>query len=107
VLFVAADAVSGRRASSERWRELAAWSAAVLTALAFSAIKLVPAVNALASATLGPMLLDPTDLAALPSTLLAALWLLRPSAPAPAVARSRPRLGALVAFVLIGAACLA
>lgn len=51
--------------------------AAVLTAIGFAAVKLVPAVNALVASTWGAMVMDPTDLVALPSAGLAWLWMRR------------------------------
>ena len=61
-------------------RSLAA-AAALVTGLGFAAVKIVPAVNALAARTWGAMVMDPTDLWALPMVGLAAAWMLRRSAP--------------------------
>lgn len=67
-------------------RQRLAWASAGLTALGFAGVKLHPETNALVSATWGPMLLDPTDLVALPMVALAACWLRRepPAASRPA-----------------------
>jgi hypothetical protein len=59
---------------------LAAFSVA-LTAIAFSLIKTVPCVNAWACALLGVMVLDPSDLVALPALGLSYLWQVRRVAP--------------------------
>lgn len=49
--------------------------AAVATMLAFAALKLSPQVNAIYTALLGPAVMDPTDLLALPCALAAAVWM--------------------------------
>lgn len=84
-------------------RERRARGAALATALGFSLVKLSPEVNRLASATLGPIVLDPSDLLALPMTLLAYLWLCH----APASPARAGRLGRTLALVASSAACLA
>jgi hypothetical protein len=55
----------------------AVWVASLSTALVFSAIKLEAHANAAAVWVLGSCALDPTDLVALPMTVLAALFLIR------------------------------
>lgn len=67
-------------------RSLAA-ATSIATAAGFAAVKLLPAVNALVARTWGVMVMDPTDLIALPMTGLAAAWMLR-RAPAPSAGRS-------------------
>ncbi len=57
-------------------RSLAA-ATAIATAAGFAAVKLLPAVNALVARTWGAMVMDPTDLIALPMVGLAAAWMLR------------------------------
>jgi hypothetical protein len=52
-------------------------ASALATGLVFSAVKLWPPANALASRVLGPMVLDPTDLIALPALVASFLWLTR------------------------------
>ncbi|MEZ4310901.1 MAG: hypothetical protein R3F14_22905 [Polyangiaceae bacterium] len=71
----------------ESRRPLAA-AAAVVTALGFAAVKLVPQANALVAAVWGTMVMDPTDLVAVPMVGLAAAWMLRETATAPAGQRS-------------------
>ncbi len=51
--------------------------ASIATALVFTAIKTIAPINAMASSLLGAMVLDPTDLVALPSTVLATFWMSR------------------------------
>jgi len=58
-------------------RQSLATGAAIATGAFFALVKLVPAVNALVSATWGAMVMDPTDLFALPMVGLAAAWMLR------------------------------
>ncbi|MBK8251270.1 MAG: hypothetical protein IPK82_01195 [Polyangiaceae bacterium] len=58
-------------------RRALATGAAIVTAVGFSAVKLWPAANALAAATWGVMVMDPTDLIALPMSFFAAAWMLR------------------------------
>jgi hypothetical protein len=70
-----ASLVVRRRHVADR-RSLAA-AAAIATALGFAAVKLVPAVNAIVGRTWGHMVMDPTDLIALPMVGLAAAWMLR------------------------------
>lgn len=70
----ASRAVRGRDVADRR--SLAA-ATAVATALGFAAVKLIPQVNALVGATWGRMVMDPSDLWALPMVGLAAAWMLR------------------------------
>jgi hypothetical protein len=49
--------------------------AAAVTAVAFAAVKLVPLVNHLVARAWGPMVMDRTDLLALPMAALAARWM--------------------------------
>lgn len=58
-----------------RVRGVSPWRAAWATVVAFSALKLVPPVHAAWVAILGPAVMDPTDLFALPCALLAARWM--------------------------------
>lgn len=67
-------------------RSLAA-AAALATALGFAAVKLLPAANALVARAWGAMVMDPTDLVALPMAGLAAAWMLRRGAAASGSAR--------------------
>lgn len=84
-------------------RSLAA-ATAIATGAGFAAVKLVPAVNALAAATWGVMVMDPTDLLALPMIGLAAAWMMRArSAPGEAVSGARRGLD----FAAVIAAALA
>jgi hypothetical protein len=55
-------------------------AAALVTGVGFAAVKLLPAANALAARTWGVMVMDPSDLWALPMVGLAAAWMLRASA---------------------------
>lgn len=71
-------------------RSLAA-AAALATALGFAAVKLVPAANALVERAWGAMVMDPTDLVALPMVGLAAAWMLRRGAVASGAARGDVR----------------
>lgn len=71
-------------------RSLAA-AVALATALGFSAVKLLPAVNELTARTWGRMVMDPTDLIALPMVGLAAAWMLRSRTAADAGQRSERR----------------
>ena len=57
-------------------RSLAA-ATSILTALGFTAVKLIPAANAIVGVIWGKMVMDPTDLIALPMVGLAAAWMLR------------------------------
>lgn len=78
-LFVVADVLTRGRSTQARGRT--AIGAALVTAAGFSAVKLVPGVNALVHT-----LLDPSDLIALPACALAALWLVREPLGAPSSA---------------------
>lgn len=84
------------RVGSSASRQRLALASAALTAVGFAAVKLHPGTNAVVLATWGPMLLDPTDLVALPMVAAAALWLRREPAPA----RLRTRLVAVMATSL-------
>lgn len=98
-----------RRRDVEDRRSLAA-AVAIATALGFAAVKLVPAANALVESTWGRMVMDPSDLWALPMVGLAAAWMLRaPSCGAAALqARSdRRRALDLTAVLLAGLASAA
>ncbi len=107
LLFVAADAclwLFGLRSHTAR-RALAIASP-VATALGFSLVKLHPAVNAAVGAVWGPMLLDVTDLVALPATLVARALLRRstrrdidPSSPPPKGLRAAAVLFAAAASI--------
>jgi hypothetical protein len=70
-------AVRGRDIADRR--SLAA-AVAVATAVGFAAVKHVPAVNELVARTWGRMVMDPSDLWALPMVALAAAWMLRANA---------------------------
>lgn len=83
-------------------RSLAA-AVSIATALGFAAVKLVPAANALVARTWGVMVMDPTDLVALPVVGLAAAWMLRRSAPARDGARTDLRRALDFAAVLAAA----
>jgi hypothetical protein len=52
-------------------------AAILATAIGFAAVKLSPPVNAVVSATWGPMVMDPTDLLALPVLALTWRWMRR------------------------------
>lgn len=65
--------VTVARASRIKW--VTPFSAAVVTMLAFTALKLSPQINALYASMLGPAVMDPTDLLALPCALAAAVWM--------------------------------
>ena len=78
-----------------------AWVAALLTASVFAAVKVVPEVNAVVSRAWGPMVLDPSDLLALPFALLSALWMQRARKAVPEVTGER------FAFVLAAVASMA
>jgi hypothetical protein len=84
----ASAALRGR--DIEDRRSLAA-VAAIATAAGFAAVKLLPAVNALVARTWGVMVMDPTDLIALPMVGLAAAWMLRDARPVPAGRSDRRR----------------
>ena len=76
LLFSVTDAalrLHGRTPSRSR---LAALSS-LLASLGFGCVKLVPGVNAFASQLFGKMLLDPSDLVALPMAAFAGVWLAR------------------------------
>jgi hypothetical protein len=95
LLFVMLSAVFSAK------RERLAFTAAALTSLGFTLVKLSPSVNGWVSGVWGPMRLDASDLAALPMTLLAGLWL---------VPRRESISGATlraVAFVATALACAA
>jgi hypothetical protein len=80
-----------------------ATAAAVSTAIVFAVVKLVPGVNAWVNASVANVVLDPTDLMALPMTLAARRWLCR--APGQrARAGTLARAAALFATVLACAA---
>ena len=85
-----------------------AWSVAALTGLAFAGVKLVPAVNRVASDLLGPNVMDPTDLFALVALAPAAIWMSRRVAPPPATRRppdpSRATRTVTAAFVALACA---
>src|SRR5258706_1574205 len=101
--FVALDALAhafDRR--SPRVRVTLARAAALATALAFSMVKLVPSVNRWVGTWWGEMVLDPSDLVALPMTAVALVYLERGHR----VAETRRALRFL-AFVLTALACLA
>lgn len=59
-----------------------AMGSSLATAAVFAAIKVVPIANAIANRVLGPTVLDPTDLFALPACALAAWYALRHDRPA-------------------------
>lgn len=86
-------------------RSLAA-ATSLATGLGFAAVKLLPAVNALVARTWGVMVMDPTDLVALPMVGLAAAWMLR-AAPAPAPAGGRSDRRRALDFSAVIAAALA
>jgi hypothetical protein len=69
----------------------------VATALAFSAVKLVPVVHAWAEAWWGTIVMDGTDLLALPAAGLAVAWMR--DAPAAVPGRAREHLGVVFAAV--------
>lgn len=81
-----------------RLRRVTPWRAAWATAIAFAALKLFPPAHAAWVATLGPAVMDPTDLAALPCAFLAAAWMARS---APVVS---PGLGVGDRFAVLAAA---
>lgn len=58
-------------------RRRIAWSSVVLTGVVFAALKSVPALAALASAVIGPVVCDPTDLVALGALAFSLRYLLR------------------------------
>lgn len=84
-------------------RERSARVAALATAVGFALLKLSPTVNQAANLGFGRIVLDPTDLVALPTTLVAYCWLRRPSASSPAVRRVYRGLAVIAACT----ACLA
>jgi hypothetical protein len=77
LLFVALDLLSARRLARPPWRALAVAAAAAATIVGFSAVKLSPAANAWVGRLWGPMVLDPSDLLALPFAILGGLWIRR------------------------------
>lgn len=87
-------------------RSLAA-ATSLASALGFAAVKLVPAVNALVAATWGVMVMDPTDLVALPMTGLAAAWMLRVPSRSSEPARARDDLRRALDFAAVLGAAVA
>jgi hypothetical protein len=83
LLTVVVEAAWRRRAAVAR-REIA-WASVLLTGVVFAAIKSVPALAALASRVLGPIVCDPTDLLALGALAFSLRYLLRelPATPPP------------------------
>jgi hypothetical protein len=106
LLFAGLDLLTLGWASGPRRRARVALLLATLTAAVFCAVKLDPGVNAQLSAVVGPMLLDPSDLIALPSAALGALWLSRSRSTDEQRGQLLSLRGAL-AFVAVAAACLA
>lgn len=86
-------------------RSLAA-AVSIATGLGFAAVKLLPAANALVARTWGVMVMDPTDLIALPMVGLAAAWMLRGGA-APAAGSARSDRRRALDFSAVLAAALA
>lgn len=86
-----------------------AWSAAALTGLGFTALKLVPAVNRLVSDLLGPNVMDATDLLALAALVPAAVWMSRRLEPRRAERRPAEPSRAVrtVAAIAVALACAA
>jgi hypothetical protein len=101
LLVVVAEGWLGRRGRGSR-RRLTSAVAVALTGAAFTALKVSPALAAVASRVMGPVVCDPWDLIALPSLLLAYRHLTRhlPERPAPRWAQA-------TAVVLAGAASMA
>ena len=88
--------VTVARASKLRW--VTPPRAALATMLAFAAVKLATPVNALYAALLGPAVMDPSDLLALPCALAAALWMREAPTPSRGLGHG-DRLAVLVAAV--------
>lgn len=87
-------------AAPRRW---IAWSTVLLTGAVFAALKSVPALAALASAAVGPIVCDPTDLLALGALAPSLRYLLR-DLPA---SRPPPRWAQAITVVFAAAASLA
>jgi hypothetical protein len=66
-----------RRRDAVVSRRRIAWSSVLLTGVVFAALKSVPALAALASAVIGPIVCDPTDLVALSALAFSLRYLLR------------------------------
>lgn len=99
LLFALVSAVRGSaRGPGARTRRAALLAG--LTALVFAAIKVLPPANAVANAVLGRVVLDPTDLLALPSAAASLLYLRR--AP-PGASGARLRVVADRVLVLLAA----
>lgn len=81
------------------------WGAAAVTGALFAAVKLSPGVNRWASALLGPMVMDPWDLAALVALVPAGAWMSRRTA-AGALRGGTPALRTAAA-AFAGLACVA
>jgi hypothetical protein len=84
-------------------RRIVIVGSALATGILFAAVKLSPGFNAWVSPWWGTIVLDPTDLAALPALGLSAWWLLRVRV-RPVAASQPARLGALL---LTSATCIA
>ena len=102
LLFALVAAVRPARGAAARVRRAALLAA--LTATVFTAIKVLPLANAVASAVLGPVVPDPSDLLALPFSGLAVLYLRRPPREPSAAS---PRVRATVDRALLVLAALA
>jgi hypothetical protein len=77
LLFVAVDAMSGRRASAGSWRPRSARIVTLVTVIVFSAVKLWQPANAWMQALWGATRLDASDLVALPFAVLGGWWIVR------------------------------
>lgn len=101
LVLVAAARLVARR--DGRWAKA---SAVATTAIVFAALKTTPFAHALYNRWIGPAVLDPTDLLALPACALSWWWIARFSSESAAFPELRP-IATRAAFVVSALSCVA